>query len=119
MTAAIRISILLFYYRIFAAPGSPIKWIIKITLALQAVYLVVYSILPAFICRPLHMAWHPLERQRFFNDWYYYYVQVALFSTSMTFDVVLLVLPLYPVSQLQMPFKRRAGVSVLFMLGAA
>ena len=119
MTTAIRVSILLFYDRIFSTPRSPIKWIIKVVLALQAVYLVVYSILPAFICRPLYMAWHPLERRLYFNDWYYYYTQVALFSTSMTFDVILLVLPLYPVWRLQMPLKRRAGISLLFMLGAA
>ena len=119
MTTAIRVSILLFYYRIFVTPRSPVKWIIKVTLALQVIYLIVYSILPAFICRPLHMAWHPLERQLYFHDWYYYYAQVALFSTSMTFDVVLLVLPLYPVWQLQMPLKRRASISLLFMLGAA
>lgn len=34
------------------------------------------------------MAWHPLERQEYFHDWSYYYTQLALFNTSMTFDVI-------------------------------
>ncbi|CAD6590134.1 MAG: hypothetical protein ASARMPREDX12_004205 [Alectoria sarmentosa] len=110
MTATIRISILLFYYRIFAVPGARLNWLIKIILGLQFIYLVIYSILPAFICRPLYMAWHPLERQLYFNDWYYYHIQVALYSTSMSFDIILLFLPLYPVWQLQMPLKRRASI---------
>ena len=122
MTTAIRTSILLFYSRIFATQAkqaSRLNLILKILLELQILYLVVYSILPAFICRPLYKAWHPLERQLYFKDWYYYHTQVALYSTSMTFDIILLVLPLWPVWQLQMPLKRRLSVSIVFMLGAA
>ncbi|KAL8877047.1 MAG: hypothetical protein Q9198_004864 [Flavoplaca austrocitrina] len=37
----------------------------------------------------------------------------------MAFDAILLVFPLYPVMKLQLPFKKRIGVSVLFMMGAA
>ncbi|KAL8916331.1 MAG: hypothetical protein Q9172_006351 [Xanthocarpia lactea] len=119
-TCAIRISILLFYQRIFVpTPKARIKYVIWFLLALQAVYLVVYSILPAFICKPLNKAWQPLERQQYFDDWYYYYTQVALFSTSMAFDAILLVFPLYPVMKLQLPLKKRIGVSILFMMGAA
>jgi hypothetical protein len=88
-------------------------------LVLQGVYVIVYSILPAFIAKPFNMIWHPLERHRYMNDWYYYYEQVALFSTSMAFDIILLVLPIYPVIQLQMTVKRRIGVIAIFMCGAA
>ena len=119
MSTAIRVSILLFYYRIFATPGARLNMVIKALIGLHLVYLIVYSIMPAFICRPLYMAWHPIERNFYFRDWYYYYTQVALYSTSMSLDIILLVLPLYPVWQLQMPLKRRASVSVIFMLGAA
>ncbi|KAI4270406.1 MAG: hypothetical protein LQ337_006703 [Flavoplaca oasis] len=108
------------FKRIFVTNSQArIKYAIWLLLALQLVYLVVYSILPAFICRPLYKAWHPLERPNYFNDWYYYYTQVALYSTSMAFDAILLVFPLYPVMKLQLPFKKRIGVSVLFMMGAA
>ena len=119
MTGAIRISILFFYYRIFVTPQARLKVVLQALLALQVVYLVVYSILPAFVCRPLYKAWHPLERELYCNDWYYYYSQVALYSNSMAFDIILLVLPLYPVWKLHMPVKRRLSVGFVFMLGAA
>lgn len=117
-TCCIRISILLFYYRVFALTKTRVKYTIWFLLALQGVYLVVFSILPAIICRPLYKAWNPLERPLYCNDWSYYYTHVALYSTSMAFDAILLVFPLYPVFQLRMPIKRRAGVAILFMLGA-
>ena len=88
-------------------------------LALQVVYVVVYSILPIFIAKPFNMIWHPLERAKYMDDWYYYYTQVALYSTSMAFDVILLVFPIYPVLQLQMARTKRMGVLAMFMLGAA
>lgn len=118
MTVFIRISIVFFYQRIFATANSRLRYILWLLLTLQIVYLVVYSILPAFNCRPLHMAWHPLERHEYCNDWYYYHTQVALYSTSMAFDIILLVFPLYPTFKLQLPLRKRIGISVIFMLGA-
>ncbi|KAJ9193591.1 hypothetical protein DTO166G4_2694 [Paecilomyces variotii] len=118
MSMSIRTSILLTYDRIFAKSMPTVRFIIRFLLSLQVIYLIVYSILPAFICRPLNKAWHPLERQQYFNDWYYYYLQVALYSTSMAFDVILLVLPLYPISQLQMALRKRIGIGSILVLGA-
>ena len=122
MSCSIRVSIILFYRRIFVTPlarGPRLKYAIRLMLAAQAIYLVVYSILPAFICRPLYKAWDPIERPHYFNDFYYYYTQVALYSTSMSFDAILLFFPIYPVSKLQMPLRRRAAISVVFMFGTA
>jgi hypothetical protein len=119
MSASIRTSILLFYLRIFGQALTSVRYTVRTLLVLQGVYVIVYSILPAFIAKPFNMIWHPLERHRYMNDWYYYYEQVALFSTSMAFDIILLVLPIYPVIQLQMTVKRRIGVIAIFMCGAA
>ena len=119
MSALIRVSILLFYWRMFGKTKKTMNYAIWTLLALQFIYVVVYSILPAFICKPLHMAWHPIERPKYFNNWYYYYLQVALYSTSMAFDWIILVLPVYPILKLQMPLRKRLGVAAIFMLGAA
>ena len=119
MTASIRVSILLFYSRVFGTTSRYMRYAIWLLLPMQAIYLIVFSTLPAFICRPLYMAWHPLERQHYFNDWYYYYTQVALYSVSMVFDAILLFLPLYAIWKLQMPLSKRLGVSLIFILGAA
>lgn len=118
MSASIRISILLFYLRIFGVVKST-RYVIWTLLALQGVYIIVYSILPAFIAKPFNMIWHVRERGKYMNDWYYYYEQVALFSTSMVFDIILLLFPVYPVLQLHMTVKKRIGVTAIFMCGAA
>lgn len=36
----------------------------------------------------------------------------------MAFDVILLVLPLYPISQLQMALRKRIGIGSILVLGA-
>lgn len=119
MSMSIRTSILLFYHRMFSKTMPRMRYFIWALLALQVVYLIVYSILPAFICRPLQKAWQPLERQKYMNDWYYYWTQVALYSTSMAFDFILLVLPLYPISKTQMTLRKRLGVLTILILGAS
>ncbi|KAK7959062.1 uncharacterized protein PG986_003916 [Apiospora aurea] len=119
MSASIRVSTLFFYRRIFAKTSDRLKNIIRVLLALQAVYVVVFSIVPGFMCRPFYYAWRPLERQLHCSDLYYYNYQVALYAVSMFFDLALLVLPIGPVWRLQMPIARRIGTVVLFALGAA
>ncbi|RDA84358.1 hypothetical protein CP532_2599 [Ophiocordyceps camponoti-leonardi (nom. inval.)] len=118
MTAAIRIAILLFYHRIFAQAITWLRVTIHALLALQAIYVIVYSILPALACHPFDSAWNPFERRLHCSDWYFYYSQVALYSTSMVFDLVLLILPLEPARKLQMRRSKKAGVVVMFVLGA-
>ncbi|PFH59590.1 hypothetical protein XA68_12107 [Ophiocordyceps unilateralis] len=118
MTAAIRVAILLFYRRIFSQTVSWLRVTIYVLLSLQAVYVIVYSILPALACHPFDSAWNPFERRAHCDDWYFYYDQVALYSTSMVFDLVLLLLPLEPARRLQMRRSKKAGVIVMFILGA-
>ncbi len=118
MSASIRISIILFYYRVFGKTMPKMRYVIWVMLGLQAVYLIVFSILPIFIAKPFYKIWHPLERPLYMNDWYYYYTQVALYSTSMSFDAILLFIPAYPVMKLQLDLKKRIGVLAVFMLGA-
>ncbi|ROV92174.1 hypothetical protein VMCG_09280 [Cytospora schulzeri] len=119
MTFWIRVSILLFYRRIFSIPGSRFRIVVYVLLALQGLYLVVYSILPGFVGHPLYKLWNPLEREEYMDDYYYYYTQVALYSTSLAFDAILLFLPIWPLWKLQMPLPRRIGIAVVFMMGAA
>ncbi|OAA33595.1 hypothetical protein AAL_01060 [Moelleriella libera RCEF 2490] len=119
MTFWVRVSILLFYRRIFAIPGLAFDLVVKGLLVLQAVYLVVFCVLPAFVGHPLHKLWSPLERGQHMNDYYYYTTQVALYSTSLALDAILLALPLWPLATLRMPLHRRLGTAVIFIMGAA
>ncbi|KAI0832153.1 hypothetical protein F5Y06DRAFT_189300 [Hypoxylon sp. FL0890] len=120
MSAAIRTSIILFYYRIFRdGHGKSFAYIVWALLALQALYVVVFSILPGFICRPFRYAWLPLERAPYCSSDYWNAIQITLYSVSLAFDVILLVFPIFPISRLQMPLKKRLGVGIMFMLGAS
>ncbi|KAK8026452.1 hypothetical protein PG991_003508 [Apiospora marii] len=119
MSASIRISTLLFYRRIFAKTNHLFRRVIWALLALQGIYVAVYSVLPAFVCDPIWYGWRPLERQLHCSDRYYAMTHISLYAVSMVFDVVLLVLPMATVWKLQMPVTKRLGTVVLFSLGAA
>ncbi|KAI8631145.1 hypothetical protein F5Y19DRAFT_483044 [Xylariaceae sp. FL1651] len=118
MSATIRVSTLLFYRRIFGKIGTRMGNVIWILLTLQGVYVVIFSITPAFVCKPLYYAWQPLLHREHCNDIYYYESQVGLYTSSLFFDAVLLVLPIFPVMKLQMSIRKRIGVIVVFALGA-
>ncbi|KAE8375364.1 hypothetical protein BDV26DRAFT_299785 [Aspergillus bertholletiae] len=120
MSATIRTSVILLYRRTFATSYPRLVVAIWALLAGQIVYVIVFTVFGGFMCSPFSAAWtNPLLRPQYCNDWRYYYVQVALFSCSMSFDAILLILPLYPVFKLQMPMKKRISVGVVLMLGAA
>ncbi|KAH8696495.1 hypothetical protein BGW36DRAFT_381107 [Talaromyces proteolyticus] len=119
MTTSIRISVLFLYYRTFAVQMPNMRIILWVLIILQGIYLVVFSIMPGFICHPLDRAWTSItERHVYCNDWYYYYLSVALYSCSMAFDGILLFIPLYPISTLHLPLRKRIGIAVIFMMGA-
>ncbi|ETS83835.1 hypothetical protein PFICI_05711 [Pestalotiopsis fici W106-1] len=119
MSATIRISILLFYRRIFAiANGAFMNYAIWILLGLQVAYIITFCVLPAFMCQQLHYAWDVYEHPLHCNDWYYFWSQIALYSASMAFDTILLFFPIIPVVRLHLPTIKRVGVLVIFMLGA-
>ncbi|KAK8081371.1 hypothetical protein PG996_000152 [Apiospora saccharicola] len=110
MSASIRVSTLLFYRRIFAKTDPRLKLVIRALLALQGVYVAVYSVLPAFVCDPIRYAWRPLERQLHCSDRYYAMTHISLYAVSMAFDFVLLIVPVAPVWKLQMPVAKRIGL---------
>lgn len=120
MTAAIRASILLFYLRIFGLTDVLTRWSIWVSLLLSAIYVIVFSIIPGTICKPLSATWHPLTRKLYCrSDKIYYEFNVALYSTSLAMDIWLLIIPIFPVMQLQLSLKRRLGALIMFALGAS
>jgi hypothetical protein len=120
MSGAIRTSILLFYLRIFGKTSARIRWGVYICLVLTAIYVIVFSIIPGIICTPLSESWHPLTRKEHCkSDFFYYRYCVALYSTSLGMDAILLFLPVVPVMKLQMPLRKRMGALVMFLLGAS
>jgi hypothetical protein len=120
MSASIRVSTLIFYYRVFRKSNIPqFKKLIWALLAFQAIYVFFFSIMPYTVCDSFHYAWNVFERQDHCDDKYYYHTQAVLYGVSMFLDIVLLVLPIIPVAKLQMSVGKRIGVAVIFSFGAA
>jgi len=116
MSAAIRISILLFYHRLFSKAEAFYRWVIYTLIALQVAYVIVFEILPSFSCSPISAAWDPMKRYTSCTN-LYIDATIALYSTSLGFDIILLVFPIFIVSRLQMPLKKRISASAIFVLG--
>lgn len=118
-SASIRVSILLFYRRIFEkGSGTARRWVLWALLGLQGAYILAFTLLPLAICSPLYYAWDPLQRSAHCNLPYWYYVFEGQYATSLVLDVCLLVYPMIPLLRLQMPLKKRLGVVFIFLLGA-
>ena len=121
MTACIRISILLFYRRIFAKADPTSRLFIWVMIALNCAFIVTFEVIPGFICKPLSAGWrNPLtRRQHCRQDEFYYLYNIGLYGSGLGLDIILLLMPVYPVLKLQMPLKRKLGALVMFMLGAS
>ena len=67
-----------------------------------------------FQCVPVHKLWHP-EIPGKCIDQYKFFIGQA--TPNIVTDALLLVLPLWPVSKLQMPRTQKIIVSCIFLLG--
>ncbi|KAL4888780.1 hypothetical protein BDV59DRAFT_134116 [Aspergillus ambiguus] len=120
MTTFMRISILLFYRRLFSTPMPVLGVVIWVILGVQVILFIVATILPATGPEPLYLMLHLRVATRDPADGrYFYVVGTATLAISLTFDITLLVLPLFPVVSLRLPLRKRVGMVILFMLGAA
>ncbi len=118
MSTSIRIAILLFFHRIFAKSSRIYTFLIWSLIALQGAYVIAFEIVPGFSCHPIQDAWDPVLRYVNCSDLYINGTE-ALYSTSIAFDIILLVFPIYAVSKLQIPWKKQVGLFVIFILGAS
>lgn len=118
-SASIRVSILLFYRRIFEkGAGATRIWTLRVLMVAQGVYIIAFTFLPLPMCTPFYYAWDPLGRSSHCDLQYWYYVFEGQYAASLVLDACLLFYPMAPVLRLQMPLKKRLGVVFIFVLGA-
>ncbi len=115
-------SILLFYYRLFATPGTRqgFKKLLYTTQALVIMWLIA-SLIPGILrCHPIDDTWNPLivggpdVRDYCLNDKAYYISSSAI---NVALDFWILVLPISIVWTLQVSRRRKVGLSAIFLLG--
>ena len=116
MSGSIRISVLLFFRRIFGIDRTTNK-IILVLLGLQAAYIITFSITPAFICKNFGDSVTFFDFGTHCSQKYFANIQTAMYTFSLAFDVVLFSLPVYPMFKLQMNKQHRVKVLFIFMCG--
>ncbi|KAL8665200.1 MAG: hypothetical protein Q9202_002422 [Teloschistes flavicans] len=108
----IKISILLFYRRIFT--NSQFRRRTEIVGALVIAWLFFNNLMAAFQCNPIRKAWLPLTPGKCMPP---LNLIVGLQAGNTALDIIILALPVYAVSQLQMSLAKKISVLAIFLLG--
>ncbi|KAI1361394.1 hypothetical protein F5Y08DRAFT_19429 [Xylaria arbuscula] len=112
--ALIKLSILHFYSTIFLHRTFLV--LIRMAMALCAVFLVASLIATILSCNPPQKKWYPDTPGHCLND---QHVNFAIGTTDFILDIVTFVLPLPILWKLQMPLMKKVGLSFIFGLGFA
>lgn len=112
--AAVRISVLLLYRRIFCTPRFVLLcWVLG---AMTVSWWIASVIVDVFQCHPVDAAWNPkfmfspqcIDFQKF---WY------GLSGSSVIMDTLILIMPIYMVWQLQLRTRQKVSLSGIFLIG--
>ncbi|KAM0345764.1 hypothetical protein ACHAPU_006117 [Fusarium lateritium] len=109
-----KLSVLTFYLRI-----SPDKWvrrIVHVLIALVCSYMVVYTMLAVFRCRPVSSGWDLTIEGKCID---LKTLIIFLLATTVTVDVFVLFLPFRIVQPLQIPKRQKFGLAILFATAGA
>ena len=119
MMSTVRISVLLFYRRLFGPTHQYLRYCIKGLILLTIPYMVTYELLLGLMCKPPSSFWKPFRRNSDCGDVYYYKLHITLYSVSLAFDVLILVLPMKALWELKMRLGQKIVVCILIGLGAS
>ena len=112
---AAKLSILLQFLRIFAPIHSGTAyWCIHLVIWLNTLYYVVLFPVTIFLCRPIRKAWQPWLPGRCSNV---NAMIVASALINLASDLLIMVIPIFCISQLQMRTSRKIGVAAVFAMG--
>ena len=114
----IKLSIILFYSRIFCAGGtSPwFKLLLKVFSVFVVLWWVAYLFLGAFVCTPVRAYWSllPIEGQVCYDMAGY----ISYGGIDIITDIILLVLPQWKIWHLKMPWLRKLAVAIVMSFAA-
>lgn len=111
----VKISILLFYYRLFAVRKG-FQRTIFVALALVTCWCLVIVLLNILQCIPVKAAWiRPFPHSKCINN------NASLLGTAITnviIDLAILILPIEPIWRLNLTIRRKLALTAIFCLGA-
>ena len=119
MMSAVRISVLLFYRRLIGAIHQNLQYCIKGLILLTIPYVITYEVLLGLMCTPPSSFWKPFRRNTDCGDVYYYKLHISLYSVSLIFDIIILLLPMKVIWELKLRVRQKIAVCVLIGFGAS
>ena len=111
----IKLTILLVFLRVFSlGKNHSTFWIYHSLIWLNFFFYLIVTFLIIFSCQPIKKTWKPWIHGKCLNS---PDIIIAIASVNSLSDFSILVLPQKVIWNLQMSFKRRIGVSSIFLVG--
>ena len=114
-TLTIKIAILLQYLRIFSAGRDTTFWVYHVLIWVHVVYYLITPFLQIFQCYPVEKYWKPWIKGGHCMD--YHRVRVISASFNSASDILIFIMPQKVIWNLQTSFKKKIGVSAIFLVG--
>lgn len=112
----LKLTLLFFFLRIF--PRGMVRNLIKGSIAFTVLYGVTFVIVAIFQCRPISHYWINWDKEH--KDGQCININALAWSNaiiSIVLDVWMLVLPLWQVFRLQLTWRKKLSVAVMFLVG--
>lgn len=113
--AALKLSLLLFYLRIF--PSTTLKRLLWATVVFDVLYGLVFALVGLLQCRPMSFFWTRWDGQHQGHCINVNAVGWANAGISIALDFWMLALPLSQLQGLQLHWKKKIGVALMFFVG--
>lgn len=111
----VKMTLLLFFLRIFTRRMTRI--LIKCTIAFNTLFGIVFTVIAIFPCQPISYYWNRFDGASQGRCVDINALVWANAGISIVLDVWMLALPLYEVFRLQMSWRKRLGVTLMFFVG--
>jgi hypothetical protein len=112
----LKLTLLFFFLRIF--PKTIIRNLLKGTIAFTILYGLTFVVVAIFQCHPISHYWIKWDKEH--NDGNCVNVNALAWSNaiiSIVLDIWMLVLPLYEVFRLQLSWRKKMSVAIMFLVG--
>lgn len=93
------------------------KIALHVLLALQVVFIIVFTVTPGFICQPISAINDPFTVLVQCDFKFFSINQTCVYLVSILLDLLLVIVPVMIVSKLHMDNKRRRALAFVFLFG--
>ncbi|KAL7803685.1 GPCR, PTH11-type [Trichoderma aethiopicum] len=112
----LKLSLLLFYIRIFPSPG--VRRLLWGTFIFSVVFGLVFAFIAAFQCTPVKYYWEKWDGEHQGTCFDINAIAWSNAAISIAVDIWVLAIPLWQLRSLNLDWRRKVGVAVMFCLGA-